>query len=276
MKRILAILMAVMLVCMTAANVFAAESGTAVVEVNDEGTEELTLSDGTVVVTVSDEDKEDGEVEVPAAVEKGSEVSVAGLEDDETVTVTLPVEDLTNTTVVVDKDGNIVEVEYTDDGLVFDVTGESTYTVCEAEDLFNDIEDHYAKQAIAETVAKRLMVGKGNGNFDPNGELSVAMVYTVLARMLDADIVTTGPQWLENVTKWAIEQGIADELDPNLNVTREQMVNYMAKAAGVEGNPIDWAVETGLIEGYEDGSLGLEKNLTRGEFATVLARFMTK
>lgn len=276
MKRILAILMAVMLVCVAAANVFAAESGTSVVEVNDEGTEELTLSDGTVVVTVSDEDKEDGEVEVPAAVEKGSEVTVAGLEDDETVTVTLPVEDLTNTTVVVDKDGNIVEVEYTDDGLVFDVTGESTYTVCEAEDLFTDIEDHYAKQAIAETVAKRLMVGKGNGNFDPDGELSVAMVYTVLARMFDADIVTTGPQWLENVTAWAIAQGIADENDPKLNVTREQMVNYMAKAAGVEGDPIAWAVETGLIEGYEDGSLGLEKNLTRGEFATILARFMTK
>ena len=102
------------------------------------------------------------------------------------------------------------------------------------------------------------------------------MVYTVLARMFDADIVTTGPQWLENVTAWAIAQGIADENDPKLNVTREQMVNYMAKAAGVEGDPIAWAVETGLIEGYEDGSLGLEKNLTRGEFATILARFMTK
>ena len=56
---------------------------------------------------------------------------------------------------------------------------------------FNNIEDlqnHWAKEAIDFTVARGLFNGIGNGMFDPNGQMTRAMFVTVIARLDGADI----------------------------------------------------------------------------------------
>ena len=149
--------------------------------------------------------------------------------------------------------------------------------IVNAEDLFEDVpEDHWGKDAIVDMILKRLMVGYPDGLFHPEKNLSAAMVYTVMARIADADIVTTGDEWLDNVTAWAEEQGIAIDIDPEEDVTRAQMAEIMAKAAGADADvdPVDWAVENGILIGYEDGEIKPENKLTRAEFATMLTRYI--
>ena len=199
MKRILAILMAVMLVCVAAANVFAAESPTSeTYQVGDATVTEL--SDGTIIITI----------------------------------------------------------------------GDKSYT-------FDDIANHWGKDAIISAVANGLMIGYTDGKFHSEDGLIAAMVYTVLARIANADIVTTGDGWIESVVAWATTQGIADDTDPKAEITRQQMVNYMAKAAGIEGDEeayAAWAKEAGIIIGFEDGEDHLGDKLTRAQFATILDRYV--
>ena len=140
--------------------------------------------------------------------------------------------------------------------------------------VMTDIADHWALADICKAVAKRLMVGYTDGKFHPEDNLTVAMVYTVLARIADADIDTLGDNWIENATAWAEAEGIADGSDPKSDVTRAQMVAFLAAAAKAEGDPTEWAVENGILIGDENGDLMLDSNLTRAQFATILVRYL--
>jgi hypothetical protein len=240
----------------------------------DEGSVQVT-TDGTIVVTLSPAEVADGEVKVPVTAPDGSTVIFTGA-DTTPIKVTLPVDGADDRTIVVTDDGAILDAELTDDGLVFVIPGDCKLTVGDAAGFYSDVEGYWAEDAIAKIVASRLMVGYPDGKFHPEDGLSAAMVYTVLARIAGADIVTTGDDWVANVTAWAEAAGIADGSDPTAEVTREQTIKMLAKAAGIEGDPVEWAKETQLFIGFEDGELKLEENLTRAQFATVLCRYLGK
>ena len=60
-------------------------------------------------------------------------------------------------------------------------------------------------------VAKGLMDGVGNGKFDPNGQTTRAMIWTILARMSGVDTTPEeGDIWYAKALEWAIENGISD------------------------------------------------------------------
>ena len=169
-----------------------------------------------------------------------------------------------------DEDGNTVQ-EWSDGTIIVTFADEEKDPI-----VMTDIADHWGKDEITKAVLLGLMIGYPDGKFHPEDNMTVAMVYTVLARMAEADIETTGDNWIANVTAWAEAAGIADGSDPTSDATRAQMISFLLAFAGVEGNATEWAVASGILFGDENGDLNLEDNLTRAQFAAMLVRYLAK
>ena len=155
------------------------------------------------------------------------------------------------------------------DGTIIVTVGDETI-------VMTDIADHWGKEDIIKAVELGLMVGYPDGKFHPEDNLTVAMIYTVLARIAEADIDLLGDNWIDNAVAWAQAEGIADDSDPKSDATRAQMVAFLAAAAKAEGDPTEWAVENGILKGDENGDLMLDSNLTRAQFAAILVRYLGK
>ena len=65
-----------------------------------------------------------------------------------------------------------------------------------------------------------LMDGTGATTFEPDADMTRAMVWAILARM-DGETVT-GASWQAEAREWAMANGVSDGTDPNGLVTREQ------------------------------------------------------
>lgn len=165
----------------------------------------------------------------------------------------------------------------------------ATVRILDNRKYFQDVQDHWARTAIDFVAARELFFGTSAGTFDPDASMSRAMLMTVLAQLDGAD--TSGPVYQKSV-EWAVAQGISDGGNPDSQVTREQFVAMLHRYAG---NPaadqglrfsdaehvniyaqeaIRWAVENGIISGYEDGSFGPQGQTTRAEAATMLTRYV--
>lgn len=169
---------------------------------------------------------------------------------------------------ITDDDGNTIQ-EWSDGTIVITFADEEKEPV-----VMTDIADFWGKDEIIQAVLLGLMVGYPDGMFHPDDNMTVAMIYTVLARIAGAAIETTGDEWIANATAWAENNGIADGSDPTSDATRAQMVAFLAAAAGIEGDAADWAVAFGILQGFEDGEFKLEDTLTRAQFATFLVRYL--
>ena len=65
--------------------------------------------------------------------------------------------------------------------------------------------------------------------------------------------------------------------DPEAPVSREAMAAALLAAAGEEsGDPMSWAVEAGLLQGYPDGTLQPQRTITWAEAAVLAQRFFTR
>ena len=140
-------------------------------------------------------------------------------------------------------------------------------------------------------VAKHgLMTGVGNGRFNPDGAVTRAMVWTVLARMAGED-TDGGATWYSKAQIWAMETGVTDGTKPMESITREQLAAMLYRFEGSpkvsgnlsaypDGNTVSdwaadamvWATETGLINGI-NGYLKPQSGATRAQLATMLMRF---
>ena len=95
--------------------------------------------------------------------------------------------------------------------------------------------------------------------------------------------VTSG-KWFYEAVKYVWERGLMDgvapdEFNPNGGMTRAMFVTVLGRLAGTEGsksNPfpdaksdtwyskyVGWAVDQGIVNGYEDGTFRPDKNLSR-------------
>ena len=140
-------------------------------------------------------------------------------------------------------------------------------------------------------VAKHgLMTGVGNGRFNPDGAVTRAMVWTVLARMAGED-TDGGATWYSKAQIWAMETGVSDGTKPMESITREQLAAMLYRFEGSpkvsgnlsaypDGNTVSdwaadamvWAPENGLINGI-NGYLKPQSGATRAQLATMLMRF---
>ena len=155
------------------------------------------------------------------------------------------------------------------------------------------------------------MIGMGGAKFQPDTEMSRAMLVTVLYRIArEPSVKGTAPfrdveknSWYTNAVIWAAENGIVKGVNtptfaPNDQITREQIATILfryAKAEKVEGklagfpdagkvseyaaDAMAWAVEQGLINGISESDgktyLAPQETATRAQIAVILMRYLT-
>lgn len=284
MKKILASVLAIVLAGSMAVSSFAAVIYNNVPEgevISPKATLVFDDVQGTeydVVITPDEEDLEDNTVapkEEEITVAAGDTITVTGLPADEPTKLVFATEEGKGT-VLVDKTTGKPVPSYVEDGkLVAVVTGDSQLEVVDNATDFSDLPgEEWADDAITAVTALGLMVGYEDGLFHPERTLTAAQVFTSLSRLAGADLVTTGENWDAAPMAWAAALGLTDGLEADTTVTRQQLIDILAKFAGVEGNANEWVVEAGLFVGDGTGNLMADDNLTRAQFAAVLYRYI--
>lgn len=172
---------------------------------------------------------------------------------------------------------------------------------------FNDLEKGaWYQEGVLFALRRELMKGIADNTFDPNGNITRAMVVTILYRAagepdakglkLPFIDVETG-SWYTNAVAWAAENGIVKGVDeehfkPHDNVTREQLAAILHRYAvspAAKGNlasyidakdvseyavePMKWAIGEGIITGI-DNRLAPQETATRAQIATMFFRFL--
>lgn len=165
-----------------------------------------------------------------------------------------------------------------------------------------DIEGHWAKDYIEYLVSKDIMSGYSDGVFKPDKEITraefVKMIngvfgYTEEAKISFSD-VEESKWYYKDIAKGVAAgyiNGYSDgTMKPNKAISRQEAAKIIALAYNLDGqsstsadgfkdsNKIeDWArnyvgimKDRGLMTGYEDGTFGPKKNITRGEVAKIL------
>lgn len=176
--------------------------------------------------------------------------------------------------------------------------------------LFDDVaaEAWYAP-AVDYVKYGRLMYGTGSNLFQPDAQMTRAMLAQVLYELegapsvkgLSCPFTDVGGSWYTDAVIWAYNAGVvagvsATQFAPNEALTREQMVTMLFGYAGREETlsgsdgalasyqdqasvsdwaraAMAWAVSTGVISGTSATTLSPQKIGTRAEVATVLMQF---
>jgi hypothetical protein len=139
-----------------------------------------------------------------------------------------------------------------------------------------------------------IMGGSGNANtFKPQQTMTRAMLITALARYDGVD-TGVGETWYSAAVSWGIANDVTDGNSLNDDVTREQIVTMLWRYAGqpqgdasfdgisdaadispYAADAFKWAIDAGIITGYDDKTVKPQKNATRAEVATILMRFVS-
>ena len=156
---------------------------------------------------------------------------------------------------------------------------------------FTDVADGaWFYDYVAYVYANGLMDGTSGTAFEPNANMTRAMVWAILARV-DGETVT-GANWVETAREWAMASGVSDGTDADGYVTREQLATMLWRYAGEPASSYSlsaftdadnvsdyaatamaWAVEHGIISGVTDTTLVPQGAATRAQCAAMLMRF---
>ena len=145
-----------------------------------------------------------------------------------------------------------------------------------------------------------IMNGVGGDKFAPTGDLSRAMLMTMLAR-LDGVDTTGGATWYEKGVAWAMSEGVSDGTNVEGSITREQIAAMLYRYAGNKGyevsvgedtnllsytdaletsewaiSAMQWAVGAGVLQGKGGGVLDPTGTATRAEVAQMFMNFCQK
>lgn len=198
-----------------------------------------------------------------------------------------------------------------DDAVAFKAPKTGIYGFKDNTKSFTDTSGHWAKDLISFITAREIFSGIGNGQFDPNGNMTRAMFVTALSRLDEADLsgYTTSAfsdvdlnAWYGKAVAWATNKGIVGGYSnkifaPNDNITREQMSVILYRYAQHKGyevtatneltsftdggqtssyakEALGWAVGAGLVSGKGNGILDPQGNAQRAEVAAILKRFI--
>lgn len=164
--------------------------------------------------------------------------------------------------------------------------------VTPAAEKFTDVaKGSWYEAGVAYVTDKGLFQGVGKDTFAPNGTMTRAMIFTVLAR-LDGQDTSGGDVWYRKGMDWAVAQGISDGSNPQSPMTREQLATMLyryAKPEEAKGDlskftdadavsgwartAMEWAVANGIVTGVGGGRLAPQGTATRAQVAAMLMRF---
>ena len=170
---------------------------------------------------------------------------------------------------------------------------------------FGDVpQNSWFADAVKYVSENKLMNGTSTTAFSPNGNMSRAMLATVLYRMSGetaeagssfGDVFSSA--YYAAAVSWASSKGIvngtgADAFSPNASITREQLAAMLYRYAGepsvsadlsaytdtVDISPyaskaVEWCVAKGILSGKSATRLAPQDTATRAECAAMLQRF---
>lgn len=170
---------------------------------------------------------------------------------------------------------------------------------------FQDVgQNDWFADAVRYVTGKSLMNGTSTTAFSPNGNMSRAMLATVLYRM-SGETAEAGSSfgdvsssaYYAAAVNWASSKGIVngtgtDAFSPNASITREQLAAMLYRYAGepsvsadlsaytdaVSISPyaekaVEWCVAKGILSGKSATRLAPQDTATRAECAAMLQRF---
>lgn len=179
----------------------------------------------------------------------------------------------------------------TETGVALRAEGDVRLKIIDNAKSFNDMADHWAKDAVEFASSRELFNGVGNDAFGPDLSMTRGMVNTVLARLAGAD-TAGGETWYAKGTAWAVENGISDGTAPEQPVTREQLAAMLYRYAGspaVSGelsfddttvisiwayDAVRWCVDNGILNGVGGNRMTPQDLARRGQVAAMLMRFL--
>lgn len=179
----------------------------------------------------------------------------------------------------------------TETGIALRAEGDVRLKIIDNAKSFNDMADHWAKDAVEFASSRELFNGVGNDAFGPDRSMTRGMVSTVLARLAGAD-TAGGETWYAKGTVWAVENGISDGTNPEQPVTREQLAAMLYRYAGspaVSGelsfddttvisiwayDAVRWCVDNGILNGVGGNRMAPQDLAQRGQVAAMLMRFL--
>lgn len=179
----------------------------------------------------------------------------------------------------------------TETGVALRAEGDVQLKIIDNAKRFNDMADHWAKDAVEFASSRELFNGVGNDAFGPDRSMTRGMVSTVLARLAGAD-TAGGETWYAKGTAWAVENGISDGTAPEQPVTREQLAAMLYRYAGspaVSGelsfddttvisiwayDAVRWCVDNGILNGVGGNRMTPQDLARRGQVAAMLMRFL--
>lgn len=279
---------------------------TAITTYTDGSTETvIKQSDGFAATIKTDKDSARAEVQL-SAQEKGSTVTLpipplpgnnatitVRTGSESPIRVEIPAEGSPETTVayIVGEDGaeSIVKTAVLADGKIGVVVADgATIHLRDNSKEFDDTVGHWAEKEIAFITAREIFLGTAADTFSPEAAMTRRMMMMVLAR-IDGVEAAGASEGLE----WAVSRGISDGQNPEETVSREQLVTMLYRYAGspkveerelsfgdaasVSGYARDamrWAVDNGIINGFEDETLRPGGLATRAQVTAMLARYV--
>ena len=162
-----------------------------------------------------------------------------------------------------------------------------------AENPYTDVaEGAWYYDVVMQASEAGLMKGVTDTEFEPNGTLTRAMFWTILARAGGVD-TDGGATWYAKAQAWAMENGVSDGTDAMGALTREQLATMLWRFAGeptsayslsayTDASSVSdyaetamaWAVENGIITGMTDTTIEPQGTATRAQCAAMLMRFI--
>lgn len=187
-------------------------------------------------------------------------------------------------------------------------TEEASKPIISHSTLYDDIDNHWARNYIESVSYRGLFNGVSEKMFGPDKTMTRAMVITVLGRLDEVEKTgrttefTDVPKgaYYEEYVAWGLENKIVtgtseDKFSPNKEITREEMAVMMAnyvkyKKFDYKLNELyfsdadeisSWAVEAvkilndlKIMQGNSNGSYQPKKVATRAEIATVFFNYL--
>ncbi|NUU53364.1 hypothetical protein HP548_04585 [Paenibacillus taichungensis] len=177
---------------------------------------------------------------------------------------------------------------------------------------FADVEGHWSKQAVNDMASRLIIKGKDENHYEPDAVITRAELTAIVVRALGLSdngnettfTDVTSSDWYAGAIAKAVEYGLIEGYEnqtfaPNQTITRQEALVIMNRAlrlAGLETDGADaisllspfadqaavaaWAkqamaaaVKNRLVEGSTEGLMPT-KNLTRGETAAIVQRFL--
>ncbi len=210
-----------------------------------------------------------------------------------------------------DADGKTAIIKECYEGsIIFPIENSCEVIIVDNTKYFADVaaESWYAGD-VAFVTAREIFNGVGDGRFSPASTMNRAMIAQVLYNFdrYSSESVTTSfsdvklSDWFAGAVGWAVNNSIITGYGSVFGaadaVTRQDLVTILyryAKGAGYDvgksadlsafgdmnrisdyaKDAVKWAVDSGIISGYSDGTIRPTATATRAEVAAIMARFV--